>query len=89
MTQTTDHPTQAADVVGDLAEGDTIRVPQYETPLYVCYEGEVNGDPYLGIEFVENATSATKSLVVNTHSGRVYLTAGQSDKGEVEEIEVL
>jgi hypothetical protein len=68
--------------------GDVIRVPQYEGALEVVHDGRDAG--MLGIEFVEDGRgSASKHLIQNENSGRVYLTAGTADKGEVEEVEVV
>ncbi|OLZ39088.1 hypothetical protein A6E15_19180 [Natrinema saccharevitans] len=85
----TDYPTQAATVVSELNEGDIIRVPQYKNALEVAYVNEDND--YIGVEFSDDAkkTSAMKNLIVNVNSGRVYLAAGSTRKGEVDEIEVV
>lgn len=79
--------TQAGKVVKELAEGDVIRVPQYKNALKVNHTGELHGEPnaFIGLEFL-NRDGAGKSLIVNRHSGRVYLTAGTTDKGEVKTI---
>lgn len=84
-------PTQASAVVSELKEGHVIEVPQYERPLTVTSTSPLNGESnaYIGIGFVENPTGTPKTLVVNQHSGRVYLTAGTTDKGEVTNIEIV
>lgn len=80
-------------IVHDLREGDVIKVPQYENALRVNYCGSLNGDQnaFIGVEFADEGkqTSAEKSMIVNRNSGRVYLTAGRYDKGEVTEIEIV
>lgn len=83
-------PTQAATAIKNLSEGDVIHVPQYETELRVMFTGDVSGvqNAMVGVEFTET-TGARKTMVVNKHSGRVYLTAGNTDKGEVTEIDVV
>ncbi len=85
----TEYPTQAAKVVSELNEGDIIRVPQYKNALEVTYVNDDND--YIGVEFSDDAkkTSAMKNLVVNVNSGRVYLAAGSTRKGEVAEIDVV
>lgn len=81
----------AGDVIKTLSEGDVIRVPQYEGALQVGHIGTLNGgaNAFVGLEFVENPTNTLKTLVVNRTSGRVYLTAGRTDKGEVVTIETV
>lgn len=89
MTQ--ENPTQASTVVKELNEGDIIEVNQYANTLKVTHTGALNGEEnaFIGVEFVENTTSAEKSMIVNQNSGRVYLSAGTTDKGEVTEINVI
>jgi len=81
----------ARKVVENLTEGDIIEVPQYENPLCVNFLGELNGqeNAMVGLEFVENQTSAVKMLLTNRQSGRIYLQAGTHDKGEVVDITVI
>lgn len=81
---------EVSTVVKDLGEGDVIRVPQYETPLEVSYVSDLNGESnaFIGVEFIEGKTQTQKTLITNQHSGRVYLTAGTADKGEVTHIQV-
>lgn len=83
----------AKETVKTLTEGDIIRVSQYSNALEVTHTGELNGEEnaFIGVEFSDEAkkTSANKSMVVNQNSGRVYLSAGTSDKGEVKTIEVV
>lgn len=74
----------AGDVFDDLSIGDVIEVDQYVTPLQVTHDGRDVG--MLGVEFLGTQTAATKSLIRNENSGRVYLIAGATDKGEVETI---
>lgn len=72
--------------------GDMIRVPHYENALRVNYVSPPDGAGLVGVEFVDDALAArgaSKSLVQNRNSGRVYLVAGTADKGEVREVEVL
>jgi hypothetical protein len=84
-------PTQASKAVKELAEGHVINVPQYETSLEVIKTSALNGEEnaFIGLEFTENQTSADKTLIVNRNSGRVYLTTGTADKGEVTEIDIV
>lgn len=76
----------AIDAFDDLRPGDRIQVPQYANPLTVQTINRAVG--MIGVEF-DRPTGAVKHLVQNENSGRVYLVAGTSDKGEVNDIEVL
>lgn len=80
-------PTQAADVLARVVEGDVLRVPQYQNALTVTSINRAVG--MVGVEFVTNKTSATKHLIVNENSGRVALVAGTTDKGRVDHIDVV
>jgi hypothetical protein len=77
-----------ADVAPTLEEGDIISIPNYKNDLRVSLVGLDVG--MIGVEFADEdkRTSANKSLMINENSGRVYLTAGTADKGEVSEISV-
>jgi hypothetical protein len=73
---------------GEVAEkGDVIRVPQYKNALEVVFRSS----SILGVEFnnpaIKNHTN--KHIIVNENTGRLYLIAGQSDKGEVESVTVV
>jgi len=83
--------TEVRTVVKTLEVGDVISVPQYKNALKVNHTGELNGEAnsYIGVEFVDNPTNADKSMVVNINSGRVYLRAGRTDKGEVTDIKMV
>ena len=86
ITQTTD----ARTAVKTLEVDDVVRIPQYEGALKVTFVGD--GNEFIGVEFVDEkkaARGASKSLIVNKHSGNVYLIAGTSDKGRVETIETV
>jgi hypothetical protein len=68
-------------------EGDVIEVAQYEGALRVNHVSDI----MLGVEFVNQnkRNSTSKHLMTNKHSGRLYLVAGRTDKGEVKEVEIL
>jgi hypothetical protein len=73
---------------GEVAkEGDIIKVAQYDNALRVNFVSDV----MVGVEFsdVSQRNSTPKHLMINAHSGRLYLVAGQSDKGEVEFVTVV
>lgn len=74
-----------SEAFGQLREGDVIRVPQYTNALRVSFVG----DFMVGVEFTDRTTTASKHLIQNEHSGRAYLVAGSTDKGEVEEYELV
>lgn len=79
----------ARDAFDDLDVGDTIEVPQYKNALRVNHDGRDVG--MLGVEFAGDNVNGgtTKHLIQNQHSGRVYLIAGTTDKGPVDEITVV
>jgi len=85
--------TQARTVVQMLTEGDVIEVPQYESALRVNFTGDLNGNEnaMIGVEFADDSkrTGARKTMIVNENSGRVYLSAGNTDKGEVTTIKTV
>lgn len=68
-------------------EGDVIEVPQYEGALSVNHVSDI----MLGVEFVNTnkKNSTSKHLMINANSGCLYLVAGSTDKGKVEEVEIL
>ena len=82
--------TDARTAVKTLEVDDVVRIPQYDGALKVTFIGGETGT--VGIEFVDEekaARGASKSLIVNKHSGNVYLVAGHTDKGQVETIETV
>lgn len=79
-----DETQPAIDAFDTLTEGTVIRIPQYQNTLRVTFVS----DRLLGIKFVNAPTDTSKSLVRNQR-GLVFLIAGNSDKGEVEEITVI
>lgn len=87
MQQTTTQTMAGNDYATVADEGDIIRVPQYQGALEVTHVSDI----MVGVEFADQdkKNNTRKSMMINEHSGNLYMVAGSTDKGKVETVEVL
>lgn len=82
---------ETKEFINNVREGMIIKVPQYNNTLEVTFVPDSGDIKLVGLEFTnpDQKNNTGKRIVFNHDKSKMYLQAGNTDKGAIESIEVI